>query len=37
VADILRSAGFDDVRVLDGGMERWVREGRPVVHDASRA
>jgi len=27
---ILRYAGVDDVRVLDGGFDRWVREGHPV-------
>jgi thiosulfate/3-mercaptopyruvate sulfurtransferase len=28
---ILRYAGVDDVRVLDGGYDRWVREGHPLV------
>ena len=27
---MLRSAGFDDVAVLDGGFARWVAEERPV-------
>lgn len=27
---ILRYAGVDDVRVLDGGYDRWVREGHPL-------
>jgi molybdopterin synthase sulfurtransferase len=27
---ILRYAGVDDVRILDGGYDRWVREGHPV-------
>jgi thiosulfate/3-mercaptopyruvate sulfurtransferase len=27
---MLRSSGFDDVAVLDGGMARWRMEGRPV-------
>jgi thiosulfate/3-mercaptopyruvate sulfurtransferase len=28
-----RVYGHDDVRVLDGGWDRWVREGRPVSPD----
>jgi molybdopterin synthase sulfurtransferase len=28
---ILRYAGVDDVRLLDGGFDRWVREGNPLV------
>jgi thiosulfate/3-mercaptopyruvate sulfurtransferase len=28
---ILRYAGVDDVRVLDGGFDRWAREGSPLV------
>ena len=27
---ILRYAGVDDVRVLDGGFDRWVQEGHPL-------
>jgi 3-mercaptopyruvate sulfurtransferase SseA len=27
---ILRYAGVDDVRLLDGGYDRWVREGNPI-------
>ena len=27
---MLRNFGFDDVRVLDGGMTKWQAEGRPV-------
>ena len=27
---LLRSFGFDDVAVLDGGFARWEAEGRPV-------
>ncbi len=27
---MLRSAGFDDVAVLDGGLVKWTTEGRPV-------
>jgi len=30
VASALRLAGFDGVSVLDGGMKRWLAEGRPV-------
>lgn len=30
-AAMLRDAGFGDVRVLRGGMERWNQEGLPVV------
>jgi thiosulfate/3-mercaptopyruvate sulfurtransferase len=30
---LLRSYGFDDVGVLDGGWKRWVAEGRPVSID----
>ena len=29
---ILRYAGVDDVRLLDGGYDRWVREGHPLEH-----
>ncbi len=29
-AAVLRDAGFRDVRVLRGGMERWNRDGLPV-------
>jgi molybdopterin synthase sulfurtransferase len=27
---ILRYAGVDDVRLLDGGYDRWVRDGNPI-------
>lgn len=27
---MLRSIGFDNAAVLDGGWEKWMREGRPV-------
>lgn len=27
---MLRAAGFDEVAVLDGGLARWIAEGRPV-------
>jgi thiosulfate/3-mercaptopyruvate sulfurtransferase len=27
---MLRASGFDDVAVLDGGLDKWVAEGRPV-------
>ncbi len=27
---MLRSIGFEDVAVLDGGIQKWLREGRPV-------
>ena len=33
---ILRYAGVDDVRLLDGGYDRWVREGHPL-EDVDRA
>jgi rhodanese-related sulfurtransferase len=29
-SELLRSAGFADVRLLDGSMKRWREEGRPV-------
>jgi len=30
---ILRYAGVDDVRLLDGGYDRWVRDGNPLETD----
>ncbi|WP_374569899.1 sulfurtransferase [Phenylobacterium sp.] len=27
---MLRASGFDDVAVLDGGLAKWIAEGRPV-------
>ena len=30
VADALRKRGFEDVWVLEGGLDAWVLEGRPV-------
>ena len=33
---ILRSIGWDDAAVLNGGFVRWVAEGRPVTTDARR-
>jgi thiosulfate/3-mercaptopyruvate sulfurtransferase len=27
---MLRSSGFDDIAVLDGGFAKWTKEGRPV-------
>jgi thiosulfate/3-mercaptopyruvate sulfurtransferase len=30
---MLRAIGFDNVAVLDGGWEKWTREGRPVTAD----
>lgn len=27
---MLRSAGFEDAAVLDGGLARWIAEGRPI-------
>ena len=34
---ILRYAGVDDIRLLDGGYDAWVRAGNPLETDASRA
>ena len=31
---LLRAHGHDDVAVLDGGMPKWIAEGRPVTIDA---
>lgn len=31
---MLRAIGFDDAAVLDGGWEKWRREGRPVSSEA---
>ena len=33
---MLRSLGFDDVAVLDGGLDKWKAEGRPLETGASR-
>lgn len=33
---MLRSIGFDDAAVLDGGFVRWLAEGRPVTTDVGR-
>lgn len=30
---MLRAVGFDDAAVLDGGWEKWQREGRPISRD----
>ena len=30
---MLRAIGFDDAAVLDGGFEKWQREGRPLSRD----
>jgi rhodanese-related sulfurtransferase len=35
--DILREAGFPHARALEGGMERWAREGLPVVLEPAPA
>ncbi len=32
---ILQAAGFNDVRVLRGGVQQWIREGLPVTHTPS--
>lgn len=34
---LLRSFGFDDVAVLDGGFPRWKAEGRPTTAEATPA
>ena len=34
---ILRYAGVDDVRLLDGGYDWWVRDGNPLETDPARA
>ena len=33
---MLRAIGFDDAAVLDGGLARWMKEGRPVTGDVPR-
>ena len=33
---LLKAAGFDDVRVLDGGFAKWKAEGRPVATSDER-
>ncbi|HEV8471558.1 MAG TPA: sulfurtransferase [Methylomirabilota bacterium] len=33
---LLRAFGFDDAAVLDGGWEKWTREGRPTSKEPSR-
>jgi rhodanese-related sulfurtransferase len=35
--DILRRAGFTDVALLEGSMDRWEKEGRPVEKGAPPA
>ena len=35
VADALRKRGFEDVWVLEGGLDAWVLEGRPVTTELS--
>ena len=32
---MLRSIGFDNVAVLNGGYDKWVREGRPLTDEVS--
>ena len=32
---MFRTFSHDRVRILDGGMERWLREGRPTTHEAT--
>lgn len=32
---MLRSLGFDQATVLDGGLKKWMAEGRPVSRDAA--
>jgi thiosulfate/3-mercaptopyruvate sulfurtransferase len=34
---VLRAHGHDDVAILDGGIAKWVAEGRPVATDETRA
>ncbi len=34
---MLRSAGFEDAAVLDGGLKKWKAEGRPLSSDAAPA
>ncbi len=34
-ADTLQQMGFSQVSSLDGGFERWTKEGLPVIGDAS--
>jgi thiosulfate/3-mercaptopyruvate sulfurtransferase len=34
---VLRNFGFDNAAVLDGGFQKWVREGRPVESGPARA
>lgn len=33
---MLRSIGFDRAALLDGGLRRWLAEGRPVAHEPTR-
>jgi 3-mercaptopyruvate sulfurtransferase SseA len=33
----LRAAGFEDVRVLDGGLVKWSGEGLPVERSGGKA
>lgn len=32
---MLRSMGFTNAAILDGGLEKWVREGRPMSNEAT--
>lgn len=32
---MLRSIGFDNVAILDGGWEKWEREGKPTTNEAT--
>ena len=34
---LLRVFGFDDAAVLDGGWQKWSREGRPVETGPAKA
>ena len=37
VACTLRYAGLDDVAILDGGMDKWIRDNKPLSTDTVRA
>ena len=34
--DVLREAGFQNLGILDGSMQRWRAEKRPMARPASR-